>query len=292
MTFCGLSVFLEFGLAIPRSGGEKNYLERVYRRPRYLTSCIVAAQMVLLIWSSSNALAFGRYALFAAGVTKDGWPARGLGLALITVCNLLCATTPEWSIRLSNVLGIFKTMVLAFTACSGFAALAGYRQVPDPHNFHDAFQAEDGDGYSNGGIYGMAHALLAVIFSYRGWENANYIAGELKNPRKTLAVAAPLAVGGVTILYILANVAFFAAVPKADIAKSEVLVAGVFFTNMFGETAGAKVLPAFVAISNVGTVVALTYSHAKVLQELAKENLLPYSKFWASNRPFNAPAPL
>jgi amino acid transporter len=31
LTLCGISVFLEFGLAIPRSGGEKNYLERVYR---------------------------------------------------------------------------------------------------------------------------------------------------------------------------------------------------------------------------------------------------------------------
>jgi len=32
----GLSVYLEYGLAIPKSGGEKNYLERVYRRPQAL----------------------------------------------------------------------------------------------------------------------------------------------------------------------------------------------------------------------------------------------------------------
>ena len=60
LTFCGLSVFLEFGLAIPLSGGEKNYLERVYRHPRYLATCVLASQMILLGFSSGNSLAFGR----------------------------------------------------------------------------------------------------------------------------------------------------------------------------------------------------------------------------------------
>ncbi|KAM0354363.1 hypothetical protein ACHAPU_001407 [Fusarium lateritium] len=48
LTFCGLSVFLEFGLAIPRSGGEKNHLERIYRYPQYLVTCVLASQMILL----------------------------------------------------------------------------------------------------------------------------------------------------------------------------------------------------------------------------------------------------
>jgi hypothetical protein len=42
MTFCGLFVYLEYGTALPRSGGEKVYLERVYQRPRYLATCIFA----------------------------------------------------------------------------------------------------------------------------------------------------------------------------------------------------------------------------------------------------------
>lgn len=290
ITFCGLSVFLEFGLAIPRSGGEKNYLERVYRKPKHLMSCVIAAQMILLVWPSSNALAFGRYTLFAAGVTQDGWAARGLGVALIIVTNVMCAVAPVWSIRLTNVLGIFKAAVLLFVVLAGFAALAGHRQIPNPKNFENAFSIESGDGYGGSGATGIASALLGVIFSYKGWESANYIAGELKNPRKTLALAAPMAVGGVTVLYILANVAFFAAVPKSELAKADVLVSGLFFKNMFGEYAGVRVLPTFVSISNVGTVLALSYSHAHVIHSMGKENLLPYSKLWASTKPFNTPA--
>ncbi|KAK0388951.1 hypothetical protein NLU13_2528 [Sarocladium strictum] len=291
LTFCGLSIWLEFGLALPRSGGEKNYLERAYRRPRYLTTCVLASQMILLGFSSGNALAFGRYALFASGSeSPDGWAARGLGVACTTFAVVLHATLPKIGIRLFNVLGVFKVVILLVIIFAGFAALAGHRRVPDPGNFHDAFAIQSGDGYGGGGAYAYSNALLNVVYSYKGWENANYVVGELRNPRRTLAVAAPLAVGGVTVLYLLANVAYFAAIPKSDLATSEVLVAGLFFRNVFGDSAAARSLPVFVCLSNLGNVLAVSFAHARLIQELAKEGMLPFSRFWASNRPFNAPA--
>ncbi|KAI1322593.1 amino acid/polyamine transporter I [Xylariaceae sp. FL0255] len=290
LTFCGLSIFLEFGLAIPRSGGEKNYLERVYRKPRYLATCMLAAQLVLLGFSSGNSLAFGEYALSAAGRTDtSGYVARGIGVAVVTFAVLLHGLLPKWGLRLVNLLGIFKVVILIFIVFSGFAALAGHLRVPNPNNFHDAFKQEVTATYGGTGAYGYANALLSIIYSYKGWENANYVIGELRNPRKTLSLAAPLAVGGVTILYVLANVAYFAAVSKEDLATSEALVAAVFFKNVFGDSAGAKSLPAFVALSNLGNVLAVSFSQARINQEFAKEALLPFSTFWASNKPFNAP---
>ncbi|CRK23578.1 hypothetical protein BN1723_013029 [Verticillium longisporum] len=285
------SVFLEFGLAIPRSGGEKNYLERVYRHPKYLATCVLASQMILLGFSSGNSLAFGRYVLFASGSeSPDGWAARGIAVACATFATFLHAVAPKWGLRLINVLGVFKVVILLFIVFSGFAALAGHRRVPDPDNFSNAFRIEEGDGYGNGGAYGYATALLRVVYSYKGWENANYVVGELKDPKRTLSIAAPLAVVGVTILYVLANIAYFAAIPKGQLATSEALVAGVYFRNMFGDNAGTRVLPVFVCISNLGNVLAVSFAHARLNQEFAKEGLLPFSRFWASNRPFNAPA--
>ncbi|CAM1502597.1 Fc.00g073730.m01.CDS01 [Cosmosporella sp. VM-42] len=291
ITFFGLSVFLEFGLAIPRSGGEKNYLERVYRQPRYLATCVLASQMILLGFSSGNALAFGRYVLLASGKEIPvGWAARGIAIACVLFSVTLHSVLPKWGIRLFSVLGVFKVVILLFIVFSGFAALAGHRRVPDPHNFDNSFKIESGDGYSGGGVYAYSNALLNIVYSYKGWENANYVLSEIKDPRKTLPVAAPLAVGGVTILYVLANVAYFAAIPKSDLAKSEVIVAGLFFRNIFGFGAAARSLPAFVALSNLGNVLAVSFAHARVNQELAKEGMLPFSRFWASNKPFNAPA--
>jgi amino acid transporter len=163
-------------------------------------------------------------------------------------------------------------------------------KIEQPHNFDNAFSLEIGDGYGGGGAYGYCQALLRIIYSYKGWENANYVLGEIRNPKKTLAWSAPLAIGGTTILYVLANVAYFAAIPKSDLAKSEVIVAGLFFRNVFGNNAGARSLPAFVALSNLGNVLSVSFAHSRLNQEFAKEGLLPWSRFWASNKPFNAPA--
>lgn len=291
LTFAGLSVWLEYGLAIPRSGGEKNYLEHVYRHPKYMATCVLASQMILLGFSSGNCLAFGRFILYAAGnELKDTYKGRAIGVACATFAVTLHAVVPKWGIRLFNVLGVFKVIVLLFIVCSGFAALAGHRKVPDPENFKNAFRIESGEGYGGGGAYEYSNALLNIVYSYKGWENANYVLGEIRDPRRTLTIAAPLAVGGVTILYVLANVAYFAAIPKSELATSDAIVAGVFFKNVFGDSAGVRVLPVFVALSNLGNVLAVSFAHARLNQELGKEGLLPLSRLWGSNKPFNSPA--
>lgn len=291
LTLSGLSVYLEFGLAIPRSGGEKNYIERVFRRPRYFATSVFAVQMILLGFSASNSLAFGRYLLLAVGhPMQDGWIPRAIAITGMTSVVLLHATLPKWGVRLSNALGIFKVIVLLLIIFSGIGALAGYRLVPDPRNFENFWGIEKGDGYGGGGAYAYATGLLQVVYSYKGWENANYVMGELKNPQRTLKIAAPLALSGVMILYVLANVAYFAAIPKAELAKSEVIVAGIFFRNVFGESIAARSLPAFVALSNIGNVLAVSFASSRVNRELAKEGIVPWSKFWASTRPFGTPA--
>ena len=126
--------------------------------------------MVLLGFSSGNSLAFGRYILLAAGSSEgDGWQARGIAIACITFAVVLHSTLPKWGIRLFNVLGIFKVVILVFIAFSGFAALAGHRHVPDPHNFENAFRLETGDGYGGGGVYAYATAILRIVYSYKGY---------------------------------------------------------------------------------------------------------------------------
>lgn len=162
-------MYLEFGLAIPRSGGEKNYLERVYRRPKLLATCVFLSQMILLGFSSGNSLAFGRYVLLASGSTLgDGWAARGIAIACITFVVVLHSTLPKWGIRLFNVLGVFKVVILIFIIFSGFAAIAGHRKVPDPKNFENAFELGKGEGYGGGGAYEYATAILRIVYSYKG----------------------------------------------------------------------------------------------------------------------------
>ena len=63
----GMMVYMEWGTGIPRNGGEKNYLEYVSHKPRFLVTAMYAGYVVLLGWAGSNSVVFGEYILNAAG---------------------------------------------------------------------------------------------------------------------------------------------------------------------------------------------------------------------------------
>lgn len=108
----------------------------------------------------------------------------------------------------------------------------------------------------------MSGALAEGVFS----ADVEQVLGEIKNPKRTLSLAAPLSAGIAAVLYVLANVAYFAAIPKKELAESGVIVAGLFFKNVFGDNAGSRALPAFVALSNLGNVLAVSFAHSRVNQ--------------------------
>ena len=54
LSFCGLFVWLEFGTMIPRSGGEKVYLEAVYKKPKYLASVVFATFSIILGFTAAG----------------------------------------------------------------------------------------------------------------------------------------------------------------------------------------------------------------------------------------------
>jgi hypothetical protein len=66
----GTAVYMEFGTAIPQNGGEKNYLEYVFRKPKFLTTGLYTGYVVLLGWASGNSVIFG-YARFSPPLAHD-----------------------------------------------------------------------------------------------------------------------------------------------------------------------------------------------------------------------------
>ena len=77
----------------------------------------------------------------------------------------------------------------------------------------------------------------ATLTLFCSWSNAAYVLNEVKRPVRTLKIAGPLGLGICTVLYLLANVAYFAAATPKEIANSGVTVAGFFFGRVFGESA-------------------------------------------------------
>ncbi|PQE29675.1 high-affinity methionine permease protein [Rutstroemia sp. NJR-2017a WRK4] len=278
----GLATYMEFGTGLPRNGGEKNYLEYVFRKPKFLVTSMYAMYVVLLGWAGSNSVVFGEYILSAAEVEVTRWNQRGVGLACITAAFLIHGFSVKWGLRLQNLLGIIKLLILVLIIISGFVALGGHLRIEKPDNFTNAFEG------TTGSAYGVVTALYNVIWSYIGYSNANYALSETKNPVKTLKIAAPTALAIVGVLYMLANIAYFAAVPKEEIMTSGRILAASFFRNMFGSRA-ERVLSVFVALSAFGNVLSVIFSQGRIVQEIGREGILPFSRLWASNKPFNTP---
>ncbi|KAG8428072.1 methionine permease [Metarhizium acridum] len=164
-------------------------------------------------------------------------------------CLLIHGTALKWGIRLQNFLGILKILVIVIIVIS---PLVNLKKVRENHNFSKPFEG------TTGSAYGIVTALYNVIWSYVGYSNANYALSETKNPARTLKFAAPLALGIISVLYMLANVAYFAAVSKEEMLESKRLVAASLFRNMFGESA-ERALSVFVALSAFGNVLSVIY---------------------------------
>ncbi|KAG5651622.1 hypothetical protein H0H81_008027, partial [Sphagnurus paluster] len=135
---------------------------------------------------------------------------------------------------------------------------------------------------------GLFSAVFIIFNRIIGTGNVNYALSEVKNPKRTVRIAGPLAIGVVTVLYMLANIAYFAGASKEEITGSGRLVAALLFRNVYGPRA-ERALSAIVALSALGNVLSVIFSQGRVNQELGREGILPFSKFWGSNRPFNAP---
>ncbi|KPM43906.1 High-affinity methionine permease [Neonectria ditissima] len=280
---CGIFVMLEFGAGIPRSGGIKNYLERSFH-PRLMQTCIYVFYCVFLQISASNAITFSSYILVAAGVESTTWKLRGVAIAGAVFAVGMHTVIPRVGRALQDVLSAVKLFTLAFIVCCGFAALGGHLKVENPGNFANAFKGTSNNGYNIGS------AILNVIFSFQGYDNVNAVLSEVRNPQRTLRIALPLSMGVISVLYLLANVAYFAAVSKEEFLEAKVTVAATLFKNLFGESAGTKALPALVALSALGHLLGVAFTvPARILQELAKDGVLPFSNLFMENRPFRTP---
>lgn len=222
--------------------------------------------------------------LSPAGVTDSPWAERGIGIVVITSVCLLHCFSVKWGIRTTDILTLIKILVLVIISITGIVAAAGGTQAPRTNAFTNAFEGTLADGS------GYATALFKASFAFDGWNNANYVIGELRNPIRTLKVAALSAISIVSVLYILANIAYFAVVPKEVILSSNTVVAAEFFTRVYGPRAGGQALPVLVAISSFGSVCAMTFTAGRVIMEAAKEGYLPFGEFFGQVSRFETPA--
>ncbi|KAM0351802.1 hypothetical protein ACHAPU_002314 [Fusarium lateritium] len=287
MAASGFSVYLELASYFPnRSGSEVVYLEQAYPRPKHFFPVTFAVQSVILSFSSSNAVVLSQYLWRMTDSTPTEWQMRGVAIAAYTLAVIFVIAHNKYSLWLVNFIGALKILTLIFISIAGLVVLGGnIDRIPDPgHNFRNAFEGASPNGND------LASALVSIVFSYAGYYNAFNVVNEIQNPIPTLKRNGTVSLTVVAVLYMLCNIAYFAVVPKEEFAEASEIAASIFFSKLFGGSkSAANVLNFLVLLSAFGNLLAVLIGSARMIREIGRQGVLPFTNFWVSTKPFGTP---
>ena len=146
--------------------------------------------------------------------------------------------------------------------------------VPDPNvNFRNSFAGTTDNGND------LASALVSIVFSYTGYQNAFNVVNEIHDPVRKIRRYGFLSVLIVALLYMFCNIAYFAAVPKEEFAESSELAAGVFFTTVFGKGAAETALNVLILLSAFGNLLAVLIGQSRLIREIGRYVVFPNTTY-------------
>ncbi|KAF2004027.1 amino acid transporter [Amniculicola lignicola CBS 123094] len=293
----GTLLYIEFGLTVPRhridgrmqsvfrNGGDLNYVAYLVQHPKFLIICVYGLNYIVLASSAANALSFGDYTMFSTDMntkTKDNI-ARVLAIIAVTFACAIHAFTRRGGIILNNVLASVKVLIVLTFPIMAICALAG---VKDTNNAKSNLNPSTSFDGIHSTMYGYSNAFISVLYAYQGINQANYIISEIDRPRRTFVKGITIAASIVVTLYILTNISYMIVVSRKDQLESPdgIGIALLFLEKMLGAKHGARALAGFTAVSSLGNIIGMTFTSARVKQEVAKEGVIPFAKFFGENR--------
>jgi APA family basic amino acid/polyamine antiporter len=135
----------------------------------------------------------------------------------------------------------------------------------------------------------MGAAILATLWAYDGWMNVGFMAGEMRNPSKTLPRAIISGIVVVVIAYLSVNIAMLHVLPAAKIVQLGPNAASAAATSLFG-VVGGKILSIGILISIFGCLNGKLFTFPRIPFAMAERGLLPGARLLSSIHPkFNTP---
>jgi APA family basic amino acid/polyamine antiporter len=259
VTMAGALCFTELAVRFPQAGGEYVYLRHGFgRRVAFLYGWMAA---VVMYPGVAAALCVGSVPYFQSLIPVPGWLATVLpALTLLALGGINYAGT-RFSSGFMTALNWFKVPVLA--ALVGWAIFSGKAAMS--HLVPLTLRRAGSDPIAGA----VAGAAISAFFCFGGWWEAGKIAGEVRNPRRTLPIAFTAGVLIVTALYLLVSFAFVAVVPMEQIQDNTAFVAQ-FGQALFGAQ-GGRVLSACVLLCVLGGLMVLSMAVPRVTYALARE---------------------
>ncbi|KAL1428980.1 hypothetical protein MTO96_016722 [Rhipicephalus appendiculatus] len=259
----GAVCYAELGTSIPRSGGDYAYVLEAFGP---LTAFLRLWVTVLVVQPATLAVLSLTFATYMVKPLYPDCEPPDLALRLMAIVCLCLLTyvnckSVKLAMKVQDVFTTAKLAALALIIVTGIVRIAqgevGYLQ--------NSFEGE----YSVGGI---SLSFYAGLFAFGGWNYLNYVSEELKDPNRNLPRAIYIGITLVTVVYVMANVAYFTAVSPQEMLASPA-VAVTFAQRTIGVV--AWIMPVFVSLSTFGGLNGIMFTIARLFFIGALEGHLP-----------------
>jgi APA family basic amino acid/polyamine antiporter len=268
----GALAYAELATAFPRSGGEYNFLSRIYSPALGFMAGWISATVGFAAPVALAAMAFGEY---FAGVFP-GAPVMAVGLAAAWGVTLIHLSGVRHGARFQNVATAIKVALIAIFIVVGFS-------VADPQPISFLPQAGDLAHLTSAPF---AVSLVFVMYSYSGWNAATYIAGDVREPGRTLPRAMLIATLVVIILYVALNVVFLYSTPISALA-GQLNVGQIAGEHIFGAT-GGRIVAALICIGLISAISAMMWIGPRVTVAMGED--FPLLRIFSSRSKSGVPA--
>ncbi|KAI7642052.1 amino acid transporter, partial [Hortaea werneckii] len=214
LAWTGASSYAELGGAIPLNGGPQVYLAKIFGEWAGFLFTWCAVTVLKPGSAAIIAIIFGEYIVRAFGggvVGEEGgsgqWVHKGVAvLGLLVVTGLNCVST-KLGARTSDLFMFLKFVgLLAITGLGIVVAVTGWSY--DEEGLATAWRHTNWFEGTSTSTSQWAVALYAGLWAFDGWDNTNYVVGEMKRPGKDLPRVIHTSLPMVIIAYLLANLAY------------------------------------------------------------------------------------
>ncbi len=253
LAFADGFVWAELGAKWPEAGGSYQFLKKLFGEKKwgtlfsflYIWQTTIQAPLVI----ASGAIGFSQYFTFL--VPLDALQQKAVsGLLVIFITWLLYRNIGEVG-KISILLWLGVLLTFAWLIFSGFSHF----------NVAQAFDFSSGSDWTSSLFFaGLGQASIKTVYSFLGYYNVCHLGSEIKEPQKNIPRSIFISIAGITLLYLLMQIAVLGVVPWQE-AKDSPFIVSTFFEKIYGHTTAlfATALILWIALASLFAVM-LGYS--------------------------------